>query len=191
MHSTNQPVIHLYFIAIIPPAPVFTYAQELKTYFADVYNSRAALRSPPHITLHMPFRYKQEKEKKLIHALETLSSDIQPFDVKINGFGAFPPKVIYLDVVREDALVHLQHSVGQMMKQTLNIHNVNYKDQVFHPHLTVAFRDLRKPRFLEAWEEFRSKVYKEVFTAESFSLLKHNGKDWDVFQRFRLKEPNV
>ena len=41
----------------------------IKQEFANRFNSKAALRSPPHITLHMPFKWKEEKEVKLIDVL--------------------------------------------------------------------------------------------------------------------------
>ena len=48
-----------YFVALIPPSPVYEEAQALKEYFREKYNSKAALNSPPHITLHMPFFWKE------------------------------------------------------------------------------------------------------------------------------------
>lgn len=185
MHK--QKIMQLYFVAIIPPDPVLNDAQQLKKHFAQTYNSKAALRSPPHITLHMPFRYKVEKEKKITDSLEQITSEVAPFSIQINGFGAFDPRVIYLNVIRNESLVHLQRQVGQTMKKTLNIHNANYKDRVFNPHLTVAFRDLRKPAFHEAWKVFKEKPYDTGFTTSAFSLLKHDGQSWQVFKSFELR----
>ena len=56
----------LYFLAIIPPSPLYEEALELKNYFKENYQSKASLNSPPHITLHMPFQWKQEKEEDLV-----------------------------------------------------------------------------------------------------------------------------
>ena len=58
-----------YFIAIIPPSPILEEVQEIKNYFKDKYESRAALNSPPHITLHMPFFWKIDEEDLLISLL--------------------------------------------------------------------------------------------------------------------------
>lgn len=49
----------LYFIALVLPSPLYEEVTRLKEYFRDRYNSKAALRSPPHITLHMPFKWKE------------------------------------------------------------------------------------------------------------------------------------
>ncbi|MBK5277935.1 MAG: 2'-5' RNA ligase family protein, partial [Bacteroidia bacterium] len=68
----------------------------------------------------------------------------------------------------------------------LNIFNAQYKDMPFHPHLTLAFRDLKKPMFEKAWEEFKSKEYSESFAAKHFTLLKHNGKVWESLKDFEF-----
>ena len=60
----------LYFIAIVPPTPIYDEALEQKEYFKVHYNSKASLNSPPHITLHMPFRWKEKEEKELEQQLE-------------------------------------------------------------------------------------------------------------------------
>ncbi len=187
----KRPIIKLYFIAIIPGEPVYSFAQDQKEFFARHYKSRAALRSPPHITLHMPFQYKEEKEDKLIHAFEELSRMHDTFTLDIEDFGAFEPRVIYLDVLKTQELTTLQQAVRQTMKTKLNVFNANYKDQVFNPHLTLAFRDLRKQKFHEAWEEYRNKPYRQSFQVKDFSLLKHTGKEWKRHRSFELKEDHI
>jgi 2'-5' RNA ligase len=32
----------------------------------------------------------------------------------------------------------------------------------FHPHITIAFRDLKKAVFYKAWEEYKSKLFSET-----------------------------
>lgn len=178
----------LFFISIIPPEPLHSFAKRQKEYFKDKYNSKAALRSPPHITLHMPFRIKGNKIDFLLESLKELAEQHVRFDLSCNGFGAFEPRVIYLNISRPDELLKLQKGVGQVMKQKMNHFNANYKDQVFNPHLTVAFRDLKKPLFYKAWEEFKNKEYSSSFSTDSFTLLKHDGLKWEVFESFELKK---
>ena len=86
----------LYFIAIVPPSPVYEKANELKVYFSDKYHSKASLNSPPHITLHMPFQWKEKKEAELTEALDNFSKKQNPFYLKLKNFSCFSPKVIFL-----------------------------------------------------------------------------------------------
>jgi 2'-5' RNA ligase len=76
------------------------------------------------------------------------------------------------------------------MKVYLNLFNAQYKDQPFHPHLTLAFRDLKKPAFYKAWQEFKEKKCEATFSVTEIVLLKHNGKIWNVYNNFILTTNN-
>ena len=176
-----------YFIALIPPSPVYEEAQKLKEYFRDKYHSKAALNSPPHITLHMPFLWNEEKEKKLTGEIRNFARRCDPIKVCLDNFSSFPPRVIFMNVTESDALEKLQRDLHRFFKRELDIYNANYQDQPFHPHLTLAFRDLKKQPYHLAWEEFSKKEFKADFVADKITILKHNGKTWDVLQEFLLE----
>jgi 2'-5' RNA ligase len=178
---------NLYFIAIIPPEPIYAEALALKHHFKDQYNSKAALNSPPHITLHMPFKWKESKEADLISGLETFSKKQNAFEIQLNNFAAFEPRVIFIDVIKNEKLATLQKQVKRFCKAQLNIFNADYKDIAYHPHLTVAFRDLKKPEFYKAREEFKERKFEASFSVEAITLLKHDENGWEVFKQLALK----
>jgi 2'-5' RNA ligase len=178
------PGYHLYFIAIIPPSPWFEEAQLLKEHFRDQYHSKASLNSPPHITLHMPFQWKATKEEKLVNALKGFSSGKVSFPISFNNFSCFAPRVIYIDVTLSESLTTLQHDLHRFCKMELNLFNAQYRDMPFHPHLTLAFRDLKKEKFAKAWEEFQEKKFSGEFTVDKITLLKHDGQRWQRFHHF-------
>lgn len=185
-----------YFIAIIPPDPIYSEAQLLKEQMRDRYNTQGALRSPPHITLHMPFLWRENKTDLLVESLERLSGHLTPTEIILRGFGCFPPRVIFLHVERTPELTALQRSVREYVRINLNILNDTYKDQPFHPHLTIAFRDLKKDAFRTAWDEFRSVTFNHKFTADELVLLKYDGHHrsradsnaWNIFRRFSFQK---
>ncbi len=177
----------LYFIAIVPPSPIFEQAAELKNQLKQHYQSKAALNSPPHITLHMPFEWKEKKEDELVSKLKLFSMSRKSLDLQFHNFSCFAPRVIFIQVIESEALRVFQRELHQFCKTQLNIFNAQYKDLPFHPHLTLAFRDLKKPMFEKAWEEFKEKEFSESFAAKQFTLLKHNGKIWESFMEFELK----
>ena len=174
----------LYFVAIIPPSPIYEEALGLKNHFKEKYQSKASLNSPPHITLHMPFQWKEDKEDELLSTFEKLSPVVKPFKLKLSGFGSFPPRVLFIDVDKNESLVNLHQNIHHQCKRELNVFNANYKDKAFHPHLTLAFRDLKKPMYAKAWEEFEHKDFNTEFSVDKFALLKHNGKVWEVYKEF-------
>ena len=179
-----SPKNKLYFIAVVPPSPLSAELLELKVYFRDHFQSKAALNSPPHITLHMPFEWKEEKEPILVTKIQQFASAQSRFTIKLEGFGCFRPRVIYVQVVQPIELENLHNELHRFCKTKLNLFNARYKDLPFHPHLTVAFRDLRKSAFHKAWEEFKARPFSAQFVVLRLALLKHDGHRWDVFHEF-------
>ena len=181
----------LYFIAIVPPSPIYEETLEQKAYFKSKYNSKASLNSPPHITLHMPFRWNEHDEEELSSHLKSFADENPPVTIQLKDFSSFPPRVIFINVVITPELENLQKNLQRYFKRQLNIFNANYKELPFHPHLTLAFRDLKKPNYQKAWEEFVSKNYQATFLASSLALLKHSGSVWEVHKEFTLRQVNV
>lgn len=177
----------LYFIAFIPPTPLLDDALKLQHYFRDTFNAKAALNSPPHITLHMPFRWKEEKEPLLVSKLGALIKQFDPLKVCIDGFGSFPPRVVFMNVVKSEPMELMQKQIERFCKKEFNLFNANYREEPFHPHITLAFRDLKKSTYATAWEEFKSKEYKAEFMADKIALLKHDGSRWHVLKEFTLE----
>jgi 2'-5' RNA ligase len=162
----------LYFIAIVPPEDIRDKIVAIKREFADRYGSSHALRSPAHITLHMPFKWKETKREKLLMTLESTAQSMSSFEIQLSGFGAFIPRVIYVEVMENDQLQVCQKRISSAMRP-LNVLNADYKDRPYHPHMTVAFRDLKKPAFHQAWSEFSTRQFSGKFLAESIVLLRH------------------
>ena len=171
----------LYFIAIVPPAKIQDEITQLKHLVAERFNSKHALRSPPHITLHMPFKWKDQKLEKLIEAMKLINLGLVPFDIELKRFNFFEPRVVYVDVIQNEMLGQLQEKVVSVCRKELKLNNADYKNRGFHPHVTIGFRDLRKPKFYEAKDYFEEKEFTIQFKAESVKLLKHDGHKWSIF----------
>lgn len=174
----------LYFLAIIPPQPIHDEVMAFKHEVLEMFDSKAALRSPPHITLHMPFKWKDKKEDLLVQKLAEFQFGAYPFELELKNFDFFPPKVVFVDVEKNESLMLLQKELIKHVRKELNILNADYKDKPFHPHITIAFRDLKKNRFQEAFEYFSTQKYKATFETAGFHLLKHDGKRWNEFRFF-------
>jgi len=157
--------------------------ESIKQEISRNYNNKSALRSPAHITLHMPFEIKSGKEDLMISTLSAFRFSI-PFQVQLNNFSCFEPKVIFIDVVPNDPLITLQKELVYHVKSNLNIFNQYDDKRAYHPHITIAFRDLKKSDFYLANEEYKTKVFQAEFKVNSFFLLKHTGKIWLPFKEF-------
>lgn len=175
-----------YFLAILPDADTANVVSSLKEYCSESYGTKAALRSPPHITLHMPFHWKTSGEAKLIDALQQFAIGELPFAISLRDFGCFSPRVIFIAVEKNEQLHQCQRKLDRFCKVNLNLFDASYRDQPFHPHITIAFRDLKKTVFPIAWEEFKTKPFKADFTCDSFWLLKHDGQVWHPHHQLKF-----
>ena len=180
----GAPATSLYFIAVVPDPYFQEQVIRIKEHIRDKYGSGHALRSPAHITLHMPFKWRDDRVEKLIRILKGFASKRHKFKVRLQNFGAFEPRVIYIDVEENESLWDLQRDLIRIAGHSLKLDNAQYKQRGFNPHMTVAFRDLKASIFREAWEEYKDKEIEHTFDVRSFVLLKHNGTSWDVFREF-------
>ncbi len=174
-----------FFLAIVLPEPYQNQVMALKEYVREHFESKAALRSPAHITLHMPFEWKDSKEEILIKTLADFKFP-EEIRVELKDFNCFEPRVVYVDVVKNETLDRLQKELVQHVKQNLHLFNEAENMRGFHPHATIAFRDLSKPKFRQAWEHFKTQKYQGSFIAHDFQLLKHTPGKWEVYRTFEF-----
>ena len=179
-------MLQKYFIAIVPPQPLLSDIQTIKQSIFDNYQSKGALRSPGHITLHMPFSFDESKEDKLIECLKEFQFKTV-FPIVLKNYDCFEPRVIFIDVEEQVELFELQKQLVSHVKRNLNIFNQSDDMRGFHPHVTVAFRDLKKPIFYKLWEEYQSKAFTATFDCVSIAILKHIDDRWVVLKEFPHK----
>lgn len=176
----------LCFIALLPPPAIQEEANQIKEHFATVYESSHAKKSPPHITLQPPFKWEKERLPELKNTLKAFSERQIPIPVTLSGFGAFPPRVIYIHVEKTPELLNIQNALLIHLEETLNLVDSMAKSRPFVPHMTVAFRDLSKTHFHQAWEVYKDQPFDYEFTVQALTLLLHNGKFWEIGETFNF-----
>ena len=158
-----------------------------KSFFKERYQCTVALKSPAHITLIPPLWMKEEFESELMNSITRFSTTKKKFKVILKDFGAFKPKVIYVDVMKNESLIDLHRSLNEFIYRQDKF-SVKRDDRPFHPHVTLATRDLYKKTFYEAWDIFSNKHYEVSWEIKGISLLRHNKKNWDVIFTSQLVE---
>ena len=177
---------NLFFIALLPPLGIQQKANTIKHHFAEIYNSKAALKSPPHITLQPPFYWEIKRLAELKSVLADFGQQQRAIPVVLDGFAAFKPRVIYINVHKTPELLRLQKDLMRELESSLDIVHKLSKTRSFAPHMTVGFKDLTKANFYKAWDEFQEKSFAHQFTASGLTLLQHNGKNWEIDAEFDL-----
>jgi len=178
---------HRFFIALLPPQQICDYVTGIKQHFADSYASRAALKSPPHITLQPPFEWASEAVPQLEQCLSKFAVSRSRVPITLSGFGAFPPRVIYINVLKTPELLTLQKELMADVEASLGIVHAVSKQRPFAPHMTVAFKDLTKQNFRDAWPEFQQRELHFDFTPAHLTLLMHDGKRWNIHSDYSFK----
>lgn len=184
MHIYLIAMTDLFFIALLPPKEISDKIIVIQKEVADKYDSRHALKSPPHITLIPPFKFSGDFEKTIIEPLTDFFSHCSPFTIHLTGFGCFERnRVVFINVIKNEHLIETYHELFNVVRNNLLIELQHIHEQ-FTPHLTIASRDLRKELFREAWNEFKEKTFEESFRVQTVFLLRHTGKVWIPYCEF-------
>jgi len=169
----------MYFIALVAPAEINTEVLRWKSLMKERFDCEVALRSPAHITLIQPFWMDSNLEHELKEAIADFSGKRTYPSIVLQNFSSFKPKVIYVDVATNPSLTMLQQQLEEFLLSK-ELFPFKRDDRPFHPHVTIATRDLRKKAYAEAWTIFEKKTYEARWQVDGISLLKHNQKNWDV-----------
>lgn len=174
---------NLYFIAITAEKLLAKEVSAFKNYMSAKYFSKAALTSPPHITLYPPFKWGIENENQILDSLELFIQNKESFTINLNGFDSFGSRTIYIKPEISEKLNNLHKGLLLHLKLSINLSD-QQNERPYLPHMTIATRDLRKEFFQEAWKEFRRKEFNRDFNVAGITLLRHNGKFWDIAKIF-------
>jgi 2'-5' RNA ligase len=167
-----------FFIALMPPAEIQAEAIAIRQEIADRHHRSAAAKSPPHITLQPPFEWPDDRQSELEQVLHTIASQLSAIPIVLHGFGAFAPRVIYIDVVPTSTLLQVQKTLSQQLEIILGIVDPNAKTRCFTPHMTIAYQNLFPKNFEMTWQTLCDRPFHAEFTVPALTLLQHNGHQW-------------
>ena len=174
----------LYFIALLADEEVSKQAMIQKQYMLEQYGCRVALKSPPHVTIVPPFNMKEEDEEVLTGCLDKIHLPFDSIEVQTRNYDHFGNRVIFIDIESSSELDYLVNQVYDH----LNACGFSFiKDErPFHPHITIANRDIPKRNFREIYQHFTALKLEQVMTINSLALLKNEPGKWYVIQTFPL-----
>lgn len=175
-----------YFIALVAPASVNRQVLEWKHYMLQHFHCKVALKSPAHITLIPPFDMPEPMQHEMEEQLQLFSARHRPFPIQLKNFAAFKPRVLYVHVQPNTHLSDLRARLEAFLLQFKHF-PIKKEERPFHPHVTIANRDLQKEDFPPAWLYFQRLSYEVSFPANAISLLRHNGQTWEVAGAFPFR----
>lgn len=185
-----MPLQNLYFIAILTPEDISKDVTSFRMDFAKNYNSKAALKNMPHITLKAPFKLEASGHGQLIEWFSNIPVFVSSFTTELKDFGTFDnPKnpVVFVNPVITDDLKNLQTEIITDFEKHYPEITVSYIEKKFRPHMTIAYRDLQQDEYQKAWPVYKTKKYRAMFQTNSFCLLQHDTRQWNVIAEHQLK----
>ncbi|WP_158512950.1 2'-5' RNA ligase family protein [Flavisolibacter tropicus] len=173
-------------MAIVLPEELNKEVLSYKQYMLDKYNCKVGLKSPAHLTIIPPYWMQREKEQSLLNQLDEICLRVERFPIATKNFSAFKPRTIFIDVDVDEKLKHFKKRVDHFFLDHQD-YGAKVDTRPFHPHITIATRDLYKKSFAEAWAYFESKEFATAFTGTGLSTLRHNGRSWDILHLSRFQ----
>lgn len=180
-----------WFIALLPPQAIQDQATAVIEDLTARYQTRTA-KAPPHITLVPPFERAANAMGPVRRSLADFAQQQVPFPVMLDGFGAFPPRVLFIDVVRSRSelltelpqLFRLKAALEECLVEQCGL--PRDKHPWFSPHLTVASRKLDRAKFKTIWAELASQNFDATWQASALTLLRYEQQRWHIDQVFRF-----
>ncbi|MBB1283639.1 RNA 2',3'-cyclic phosphodiesterase [Flavisolibacter sp. BT320] len=176
--STQNTPVRMYFVAVVLPQQIDEKLLPYKRQMQEKYGCKVGLKSPAHITIVPPFWMEEEKEHALRQDIEQLAQTMPAFSVTTAGFSAFKPRTIFVEVEENATLHQLKKNSDAFFRG--KEYKMKIENRPFHPHITIATRDMHKKDFWEAWSRFEKEPFLETADVNGLSLLRHNGRVWDV-----------
>ncbi len=173
----------IFFIAILPSAELQKEVTALKQYIADTWGPRHALKSPPHITLYPPFVWSAERQSTLLQCLRAFAQKQHSFWIILDNFGAFDQRVFFIKPETSSSLLRLQIELKKALEQELKL-NSERANRPFHPHMTLAHRDVKPEVFRQIWAAFQQRSFQRAFEVCGLALLEWQTEHWVVRQEF-------
>ncbi len=171
----------MYYIALVCPDEVNDTVLNYKQWMLEQFGCKVALKSPAHITMLPPFYAEESREKEIKQLLGSFSYKA-PVPVRLNGFGHFRKNVIYISVEMNPALNSVKTAFDRHILHS-QLKEIKIDTREFHPHVTIANRDLQAKDFATAWKKFSTENFSAEFDIGELSLLKLSQGKWETIYR--------
>ena len=114
----------------------------------------------------------------------SIADKTKPFQIEFTGYGCFKNSVIYMDMVVSSQIENLYREWRTALETGMPHLLKRYPDRPYHPHLTLAHRDVSPEVFKLMWEYYKEREHKTSVTFRSFGILHQQPAKWVVEEEF-------
>lgn len=158
-----------YLVLALPYAEI---NEEVKSFKRDFYKecgSYSGQNSCAHIRL-ISFFQRDDREERIVDAVKKLSSNIQGFEVFLNGFDLdHKSRELYIDVLNKESLSDVYHMLR--MKLFEEFVSLSFLNPRYEPHMSIG-KGLSPIQFIRAAELYKPKAYTNNFRVTRLHVLK-------------------
>lgn len=175
MNNNARPYTH--FIGVLVPEDLSLVLEDCRSYMRSRYGCISGQRTPLHVTIVPPFvlnpSYSTEDLSEVLNSIF-----FKEFTAHVESFGSFGERTLYARVIEDKSWDELRntvfHSVSRVFPDTLK------KDhRAFHPHITIANRDIPNGALYEALMRLNGVPLSEVFTVKKLTLFEFKNGRWE------------
>lgn len=167
-----------YLIIALPYAEIGEEVKQIKREFFQSYGAYSGQNSCAHIRLVSFFQF-EEREEKILSAVQGVMDQVNSFEVFLNGFGFDGRKRdVYLDILNKDSLVDLYHLLRlSLFDQLVSLAFLNPN---YDPKMMIG-QELSPLQFLNAIKEHEQRGYANNFRISKLHVLKRKApfKVWE------------
>lgn len=182
----NPTLMLRWFVALVPPEEILDRATAVIEDLTARYQTRTA-KAPPHITLVPPFELAVNAIGPVKAVLAAFARRQVSFGVTLDGFSAFPPRVLFIDVVRSPQLLQCKAELEDCLVQHCDLPRDRHPQ--FNPHMTIAARKLDRAKFKTMWAELEPQPFDGAWKSHALTLLRYENQRWHVDQVFEFGRP--
>ena len=170
-----------HFIGFIPPLDI-TRVVESDRKWSEKYGCRSGHSTPVHVTLVPPFASDKSTDE-IVDILKGILPLLSPFVGKVDGYGSFGNRTIFLRVLPSEDWDNLSQVLAKGLRAMGESVKVDGKKLI--PHFTVANRDIPPESFSFMLDKLSSHGFSSNFTVDSVALFHREGRLW------RLREEDI
>ena len=166
-----------HFIGVLPSPEIREHLERDREWVRRRYGCISGHSTPVHITLLPPF-HSTLSTQDLRDALLGIAPLLPSFTAKVQGYGAFGNRTIFLAVEEDPRWTELSSSLSKGLKAMGGGNRVEKGPLI--PHFTVANRDIPTSAFPQILSHYLSSPYSATFLVKEVALFHREGRLWKL-----------
>lgn len=181
----NKPKLFTIAYVILLNNEAHNFIRKLQIDIFNQYGMHAGLNATPHITIKLGITVNTSELKKLIEYFDNLVREIEPFEIKMIGFGYFEEGIVYLDIEQDEILKNIRNKTLEGLQNIFGIKPYPIEGDNYHFHATLS-HGLPKKYLKNIYKGLTGKFIEFKFVPDTFGILCLLNGRWIVYKKSKL-----